>query len=102
MTHFHVTAASRVPSILARGLVTDADGWDAGYSWFFDDRAIALAAIAPGQTWGGTRDLVVLEVDLTGLPVVPDPHPGWGDHRDAHAFAVTCPVEPERVRCLTR
>lgn len=95
---FHVTGARHLEAIRTQGLRTDAEGWDAGYVWFFDDFDIATAAGQPHHLWGGTREHVIIEFDLTGLDVVPDPHPGWGDERDAHAFAVAHSVEAERIQ----
>jgi hypothetical protein len=95
MTHYHITARTHVEAILAEGLRTDAEGWDTGYIWFFD--CLEVARQAAVGTWGGHRDLVILAVDTTGLAVIPDPHPGWGDDRDHHAFAVASHVSPDRV-----
>ena len=100
MKLFHVTARRNAEAILAEGLRTDADhGWDAGYIWGFD--SLDLATEEAKLSWGLSRgDNVIFEIDAAGLPVVHDPHQGWGDWRDAHAFAVPQSIEPERIRLL--
>lgn len=99
-TLYHVTGRPNVAAILTEGLRTDAMGWDAGYVWGFDSVELALELARTTRAWGGHRDLVVLELDATGLEVVPDPHPGWGDDRDRHAWAIPASVPPERLELV--
>lgn len=94
---WHVTGRPNLASILEQGLRTDADGFEAGYVWGFDDQAVAQESADTG-TWGASRDNVVIRVDVAGLDVIPDPHPGWGDHRDDHAWAVCGHVPADRVQ----
>ena len=86
MTMYHVTGRRNVVSIMARGLRTNAAGFDAGYVWLFDDLALALAMAK--RSFGGSFDNVIIEVDVDGLDIIDDPHPGWGDWRDAHSFVL--------------
>jgi hypothetical protein len=65
----------------------------------FGDQAIALEAALVG-TWGGSGDNMVLVVDIEGLDVFPDPHPGWGTYWDKHAFATSQDIPPDRIREL--
>lgn len=97
--HFHVTGRPNVDAILTEGLRTDAAGFDARYVWLFDDEQVAREA-ADGTCWGGHTDLVVLRVDTTGIDVIPDPHPGWGDDRDTHAAAVASNIPADRVEVI--
>lgn len=100
MILFHVTSRRNAEAILAEGLRTDVMGWNTQYVWGFDDLTIAERLAREGA-WGGKRgDNAIFEVDATGLEVVPDPHPGWGDERSDHAFAVPHSIEPERVRLI--
>ena len=93
---YHITNYERVPAILIEGLRTNADGWDAGFVWLFDDLGLALEALPKFQRGRA----VILEVDISGLATIPDPHPGWGTHWDDHAFAVPCAIAADRVRLL--
>lgn len=104
MKMFHVTGAPLVDKILAEGLRSDALGYDTGYVWLFDNRDVAEKAVDGCRTWGGypKDELVILEVDTTGLDVIPDPHNGWGDERDLHSFAYAGNVPPDRVRADVR
>lgn len=97
-TMYHVTPRSCADSILTQGLRTDGAGWDARYVWFFDDLDLALTSARVTGTWGGVRGPhAVIAVDVTGLPVIPDPHPGWGDDRDDHAYALAGHVPADRL-----
>lgn len=95
-THYHVTATVNVEPILTFGLRTDATGDDYTYVWLFDNPHIARDT-ARNTRWGGYRDLTVLAVDTTGLDIVDDPHPGWGDFRDDHAFAYAGNIDADRI-----
>lgn len=101
MKLFHVTNWRNVEPILSEGLRVDAMGWNTGYVWGFDDLAVAERMSVIG-VWGAERGPhAILEVDVTGLRIVPDPHAGWGDERDDHSFAVPHSIEPERINLLT-
>jgi hypothetical protein len=100
VTHWHVTNRRVANAILAEGLRTDADGWNSGYVWLFDDLSVALRSAA--DNWGGDRgDNVVFAVDTTGYALAPDHHPGFGDDRDRHAFTVPHSIPADRVRLLS-
>ena len=97
MKGWHISAAANRASIAETGLRRDGGGWDAGFIWFFVDRPTA-EKMAEGRAWGGFRGgNDVWGIDLSGLDVLPDPHPGWGDERDEVARAVVVNVEPERL-----
>ena len=83
MIGYHVSPTRNRDAIAREGLRTDAMGWDAGFVWFFLDRAVAEQAARTGS-WGGVRGHHdVWEIDLSGLDVMDDPHPGfvgaWGE-----------------------
>lgn len=102
MTHYHVTARTNLAPILAEGLRTDVGGWDTKFVWMFDDLAIAKQAADQGR-WGSTAGNVILVVDVDGLDIQPDPHPGWGNRKpgwDEHAFAHAGPISASRVHEL--
>lgn len=99
MKLFHVTARRNAEAILEEGLRVDVMGWNTGFVWGFDD--LTMATEATKLSWGLSRgDNVIFEIDTIGLTVVPDPHPGWGDERDNHSFAVPHSIEPTRIRLL--
>lgn len=96
--HYHVTARRNADAIRSEGLRTDVGGWDTVYVWLFDDRTVAEGQAERGA-WGGVRgDNVIIEVDATGLDLIPDPHPGWGRPEiDDHAFAHAGPIPANRI-----
>lgn len=110
---YHVTASRNRTSIERAGLLTKPpliyesgkveEGWDAGMIWFFVDLDVAKEA-ANAPTWGGgLGGNEVWMIDLDGLDVIPDPHPGWGNFRpgwDDVARAVRQDIEPERLTLL--
>lgn len=99
MKLYHVTDHRNLESILEHGLRTDWMGWDTGFIWGFDDETVARHSAASG-CWSIQGRTSVLTLDVSGLPVIPDPHPGWGDDRDRHAFAVPHSIEPSRIQVL--
>lgn len=98
---YHATSLDRVRSIMEQGLRTDADGWDTKWVWLFDEPEYAVTmAEAKHFTIGA-----VIAVDVDGLDIVPDPHPGWGSMRpgwDEHAFAHAGTIEPSRLSVVNR
>lgn len=101
MTGWHLSPSHNRASIAAAGLLTaEPGGWpDHGMVWLFVEQAVAEDASRRG-TWGGSRGLDVWQVELGGLEVEPDPHPGWGKLRpgwDAAARVVRANIEPGRL-----
>lgn len=92
---YHVTAARNRESIRERGLLPDAQGWDAGYVWFFADADSAIEAARKG--WGGARELDIWSVALDGVDVIEDPHPGLGGALGLASRAVAGPLAPNRL-----
>lgn len=98
---WHITNRRNLNSIMHEGLRTDAPGWDTGYVWLFDNLGIAIEMARTGA-WGGERgNNAILAVNVEGLALQPDPHPGWGDYRDAHSFVVAGNISPDRISTLT-
>lgn len=93
---YHVTNRRKLPAILAEGLRRDADGWDAGFVWVVTDLGAAIET-ARGRWGGGPGENVILGVDVRGLDLQPDPHPGFADWRKRVSFAYAGSIAPERV-----
>lgn len=70
---WHVSPRRNRESIEARGLLLSETA--SHYVWIFADFADALRA--QGQRWGGCPWPDLYEVDVDGLTLLPDPHPGW-------------------------
>lgn len=95
---YHVSPIRNRDAIAREGLRVDAMGWDAGFIWFFLDRAVAEHAASAGS-WGGVRGLHDLwEIDLTGLVVLDDPHPGFGGAWGAASRAVAHSIDAGLLR----
>jgi len=106
VTAWHVTQAHRLPEILANGLCPrDSSKWNfrhehvnAGvevvFVWLSWEGVQLWRKFYPGE--------VVLEVDIDGLPVTPDPY--YADAEDAHKFAARVhePIPPERLSIAFR
>ena len=99
---YHATKVYNLSSIQQHGLLTCPplvypsgkveDGWETGCVWLFDNLLMAIDF--------GTQDMAVLEVDVTDVEVVSDPHPGWGDDRDNHSFATMTDIPASRLRLV--
>lgn len=93
---YHVTNRRNVPAILTEGLRKDATGWDAGYVWLLTDLGAAIAT-ARGRWGGEPGDNAILGVDVRGLALLPDPHPGFADWRKCVSVAFPDHIPASRV-----
>lgn len=89
---WHVTSRDRLSSIFRDGLTTAARGWETGYVWGFGSQDAAEACIERGDLDGD----VVLRIDTDMLPVIANPHPGWGQGNEG-TWAIEGGVSPNRL-----
>jgi hypothetical protein len=101
---YHVTAAGRLGGVLADGLRAElGDQPERGLVWLFGDRESAEAAFdigwptSPGAEDFFTTDVVVLEIDVTGLDVIEDP-----DTPCDGVYCTPSPIAASRLRALSR
>ena len=70
---YHLTGRRNRDSITTHGLRPDPVG---GYVWIFTDPTTAHAHAT--DSFGGSQgDNDLWVIDLDGLALLPDPHPGW-------------------------
>lgn len=94
---YHISPTKNRYDILRSGL-NSAPRY--GYTWGFTDLDLAISkAMSRGFSMRGASD--IWEIDTRGLPVIPDPHPGWVEEYegwwiDDHSFAIPNIVIPPR------
>ena len=96
---YHVTSARHRESILKKGLVTDASGWDTGYVWLFSKINDAFKVLKGtwGHGCGGRLGNDLWSADIQNLNIIPDPHPGW---EGIETFALAGNIDPTRLKLI--
>lgn len=93
---YHVSSRSNRESIQKNGLRPDPMySEDTGYVWFFDSLDEAISKV--GGNWSSTSKNDIWELDVSGLNVQRDPHPGW---QGVKSWVVIGKVSPDRIRLV--